>query len=89
MMPGFSLWAVQYTPIAQGLISSSLTTTPVHQPVIVAAPSVPIPLSFAISSLASVVNSVILLIIVLAPTLMQESTSALSLTALISGPKHQ
>ena len=81
----FSLWAAQCSPIAQGFISLSLTITPVQQPVIVAAPSVPIPLSFAISSLASVVNSVILLIIAL--TLMQESISALSLTASISGPK--
>ena len=64
---------LQCTPIAKGVVSFRRVTT-FQQPIIVAAPSVPMPLSFVASSCVSEINSHIL-VIVLAHTLIQASIS--------------
>ena len=49
----FSLCAAQCTPIADGVMVCNRVTTPVRQPIIVAAPCVLTPLSFVMSNKAS------------------------------------
>ena len=62
--------SAQCTPMAEGVVCLRRATTPFLQPVIVAAPSVPTPLIFAISSPTSSTYSVIRLVMRLntAPT---------------------
>ena len=67
--------AAQCTPIADGVIALRCVTTPLWWPTMVAAPSVPMPLIFAMSSPVNAVYSYTQFVILCAQRLTHASTS--------------